>query len=119
MATKAQETKNAELVARRSRAPTKRARPKRNDATDTSLPGVTAADRKAGGGHTGLRNISRRAASKAVAAFEDSTTDRPSRKSTRRSAAHIKAGTQLERRQQRRVTSPKARATRASAKKAK
>jgi hypothetical protein len=117
MATKAQDTKNAELVAKRSRNP-KRTQPARDDANGSAQRG-SAADRKAARAQSATRNASKRAAGKAVAVLEDSTTERPPRKSTRRSAAHLKGGTQLERRQTRRVTSPKARATRANAKKAK
>ena len=58
----------------------------RNLPVDTSLPGVSATDRKAGGGHSGARNVSLHAGRKAVYALEDSATGRPSRKSTRRAA---------------------------------
>jgi hypothetical protein len=58
----------------------------RNWPVDTSLPGVSATDRKVGGGSSGIRNLSSRAARKAPYALEDSATGRPSRKSTRRAA---------------------------------
>jgi hypothetical protein len=45
-------------------------------------------------------------------ALEDSSPERPSRKSTRGSTGHIKLGTNLQRRQIRRVHSPEARAAR-------
>jgi hypothetical protein len=45
-------------------------------------------------------------------ALEDSSTGKPSRKSTRGSTGRIKLATNLQRRQQRRVRSPQARAAR-------
>jgi hypothetical protein len=45
-------------------------------------------------------------------ALEDSNTGKPSRKSTRGSTGHIKLGTNLQRREVRRVHSPEARAAR-------
>ncbi|HVH43411.1 MAG TPA: HPF/RaiA family ribosome-associated protein [Labilithrix sp.] len=84
----------------------------RRDAwVDTSLPGVSASDRKAGGGSTAARNTRLRAP-RATATLEDSAQDRPSRKSTRRSANRQKSGTKLERRQKRAVHAPSARARR-------
>jgi hypothetical protein len=72
------------------RAGVKRAKkprpPARNSPVDTSLPGVSATDRRVGGGSSGTRNLSARAGRKAVYALEDSATGRPSRKSTRRAA---------------------------------
>ena len=47
-------------------------------------------------------------------ALEDSATGKPSRKSTRGSSGHIKLATNLQRRQVRRVHSPKARAARSA-----
>jgi len=61
-------------------------RPARNWPVDTSLPGVSATDRRVGAGSSGTRNLSRRAGRKAIYALEDSATGRPSRKSTRRAA---------------------------------
>lgn len=48
--------------------------------------------------------------------LEISATERPSRKSTRRTSNHIKNDSQLQRRQLRKTKSPKARATMAAAK---
>lgn len=87
---------------------------RRDDPVDTSLPGVSASDRRAGGGHTARRNTKRNATG-AAWALEDSVQDRPSRKSTRKSANRSKPDSNLRRRQTRRVTSPKARATRSAA----
>ena len=61
-------------------------RPARNWPVDTALPGVSATDRRAGGGSSGTRNLSHEAARKAAYVLEDSATGRPSRKSTRRAA---------------------------------
>ena len=63
---------------------------------------------------TGTRNTKLNTAGMSFA-LEDSAQDRPSRKSTRRSENHIKPDSNLKRRETRRTTSPKARATRAQA----
>src|SRR6185312_843598 len=58
-------------------------RPEKTDRTfpvDTSLPGTSATDRKAGGGSTARRNT-KKVARRAVATLEDSAQNRPSRKS--------------------------------------
>ncbi len=65
---------------------------------------------------TAKRNVSKRAAKKAEVALEDSATGRPSRKSTRGSANRGKIASSLERRTQRKVSSPKARSTKNAAK---
>lgn len=90
---------------------------KRRDAfVDTAAPGVSASERRAGGGSTARRNAKRNTA-RATSALEDSAKDRPSRKSTRKSANRAKRDSNLKRRQTRATTSPKARARRAQAKK--
>jgi hypothetical protein len=86
---------------------------RRNALVDTSLPGVSASDRKAGQGATAARNTKRNTAGM-TAALEDSRT-RPSRKSTRRSTNRIKAATPKQRTTQLGVHDPKAAATRARA----
>ena len=90
-------------------------RRRRDTPVDTALPGVSATDRKAGGGSTAARNRSNRAAKKATYAIEDSATGRPSRKSSRRAANRAKPGSNLTRQRQREVRSPEARAERAKA----
>ncbi|HTV21285.1 MAG TPA: hypothetical protein VMG12_21510 [Polyangiaceae bacterium] len=75
---------------------------------DTAQPGVSASDRKAGGRSTARRN-SKRNDSGMTYALEDSRTT-PSRKSSRGSANHVKAATQLTRRTRRKLSSPAARA---------
>jgi hypothetical protein len=83
----------------------------RRDAwTDTSLPGVSASDRKAGGGSTAARNTRLRARRAAVT-LEDSAT-KPSRKSTRKSANRQKAGSKQGRREKRKLHAPSSRARR-------
>lgn len=85
----------------------------RRDAwTDTAQPGVSATDRKAGGGSTAARNTRLRAP-RATATLEDSAR-KPSRKSTRKSANRAKSGSKQARRQKRKIQSPSARARRAS-----
>lgn len=80
---------------------------------DTSKPGVSATDRKAGAGSTAKRNVSKRAAKKGGAVLEDSAT-KPSRKSTRRASGRAKRSSNMERRSTRAATAPKARAKRAA-----
>jgi hypothetical protein len=87
---------------------------RRDAIVDTSLPGTSATDRKAGGGSTARRNT-RRVARRATATLEDSARDRPSRKSTRKSANRAKQGSKLRRRKVRELRSPSARAARARA----
>ncbi len=82
---------------------------------DTSQPGVSASDRKAGGGSTAARNA-KRSSTRATAALEDSATGKPSRKSSRGSANRAQAGAKQGRRAKLRATSPKRAATKAKAK---
>ncbi|NUQ76834.1 MAG: hypothetical protein HUU21_25145 [Polyangiaceae bacterium] len=84
----------------------------------TDMPKTSATDRKAGGNSTADRNRSVRAAKKASYELEDSATDRPSRKSTRRAENRAKPDSNLKRRQVRKTSSPKERAVRASAERA-
>jgi hypothetical protein len=106
MATKA-ERYRAEQQVSRSQAKPKKAKPHSIDRTvDAATAGVS-------GDGTAPRNLSKR--SKGGPALEISGTAKPSRKSTRSSAGRIKSATELTRRQTRRITSPKARATRAAA----
>jgi hypothetical protein len=58
---------------------------RRDVPVDTAAPGRSATDRRAGGASTAARNTRLRAP-RATAMLEDSAQDRPSRKSTRRSA---------------------------------
>jgi hypothetical protein len=88
-------------------------KPRRDVGVDTSLPGVSATDRKAGAGSSAARNLKKNGSTKAAVALEDSR-EQPSRKSTRRSANRSKPSSNLTRRQKRRVRSPKARALRSS-----
>ena len=88
-------------------------RPRRDLVVDTAAPGVSATDRKAGAGDTGRRNVSNRAGKKGGAKLESSASGKPSRKSTRKSAGRVKRTSNLERKATRKVTAPKARATRA------
>ncbi|WP_437777903.1 hypothetical protein [Sorangium sp. So ce1097] len=87
---------------------------RRDFPVDTAAPGQSATDRKAGGGSTARRNTMRRSR-KATATLEDSAQDRPSRKSTRKSANRAKQDSKLRRRQVRRATAPSARAAKATA----
>ncbi|APR78146.1 tRNA pseudouridine synthase A [Minicystis rosea] len=86
---------------------------RRDFPVDTAEPGRSATDRKAGGGSTARRNTKRRT-SRAVATLEDSALDRPTRKSTRKSANRAKQGSKLQRRKVRETTQPKARAQKAN-----
>jgi hypothetical protein len=101
--------------------PKKPRRPKRRRKVpvDTAQPGVSATDRKVGGGSTAGRNRSAHAAKKATYALEDSATGRPSRRSSRRAANRAKPGSNLTRQKQREMRSPEARAEQAKARAAK
>jgi hypothetical protein len=86
---------------------------RRDVPVDTAAPGRSATDRKAGGGSTARRNA-RKTAPRATATLEDSARDRPSRKSTRKSANRAKQGNKLRQREVREVRSASARAAKAS-----
>jgi hypothetical protein len=79
---------------------------------DTSLPGTSATDRKAGGGSTAARNAKLRAR-RASVTLEDSARSRPSRKSTRKSANRQKAASKIGRTKKRAHHAPSSRAHRA------
>jgi ribosome-associated translation inhibitor RaiA len=87
---------------------------RRDVPVDTSLPGVSATARKAGGSSTAARNTKLRDSGMSYT-LEDSAQERPSRKSTRRSADRAKSDSNLHRRETRAVRAPSARAARASA----
>ena len=72
----------------------------------TSQPGVSASDRKVGDGHSGTRNVSKRAAKKGGAKLEDSATGKPSRKSTRKSTGGVKRTSNLRRKATRKAKLP-------------
>jgi len=108
MATKA-ERYRAEQQVSSSQAKPKKAKSHSIDRT------VGAATAGVSGDGTAQRNLSKRSNNKGGPALEISGAATPSRKSTRSSAGRIKSATELTRRQTRRVTSPKARATRAVA----
>lgn len=75
----------------------------RRDAwVDTAQPGTSASDRKVGAGSTARRNTKLNRAGM-TATLEDSAQDRPSRKSTRRSAGRAKRDTGLRLRAERRT----------------
>jgi hypothetical protein len=80
---------------------------------DTSKPGTSASDRKAGYGHTGKRNTKLHNTGMTYA-LEDSTGARPSRKSSRRSSARSKPASGLTLRTKSAVSSPKSNAARAA-----
>lgn len=79
---------------------------------DTTALGSSASDRKVGYGHTGKRNTKLNTAGM-VYRLEDSTIDRPTRKSSR-GGNHVKADNPLSRRKQAAVLSPKSQASRAA-----
>jgi hypothetical protein len=97
-----------------SRALERPEKTRRDFPVDTAEPGRSATDRRAGGGSTARRNT-RKTAPRATATLEDSARDRPSRKSTRKSANRAKQGSKLRRRKVREVRSPSARAAKAAA----
>jgi hypothetical protein len=115
MATKSELVRRQLQREARPARPKKKRGPKRNAPIDTSRPGVSATDRSAGNGHTGSRNVSRRAGAKGGARLEDSATGKPSRKSSRKSAGRVKTASNLERRAIRRASSPQFKAAKAKA----
>jgi ribosome-associated translation inhibitor RaiA len=74
-------------------------------ANDTAEPGVSADDRKIGGDHTAARNTKLNTAGMPYA-LEDSTTGKPSRKSTRAGSNRIKPGNPMTQRTKAAVHSP-------------
>jgi ribosome-associated translation inhibitor RaiA len=86
-----------ENLARAADRPEKR---RRDTPVDTALPGWSATDRRAGGGSTAARNTKLNTA-KTTSTLEDSAKNRPSRKSTRKSANRSKRDSNLRRRQTR------------------
>jgi hypothetical protein len=84
---------------------------RRDMPVDTSKPGSSASDRKAGYGHTGKRNTKLNNAGMTYA-LEDSTDGRPSRKSSRRSSNRIKPANGLTLRTKSAALSPKSNAAR-------
>jgi hypothetical protein len=115
MATKAQLFRTQQQREAHPPKPNKPRRPRRDTPVDTSQPGVSATDRRAGGGNSGSRNISARAGRKGGAKLENSATGKASRKSSRKSAGRIKAASNLERRAIRKASSPQLRAAQAKA----
>lgn len=91
----------------------KQPRPRRDLDVDTSEPGVSASDRKAGHGSPAGRKPSKRVAKKGGARLEISATGQPSRKSTRGSAGRLKRSGNLQLKAIRSTHSAQARATRA------
>ena len=81
--------RSAERLAQVADRPEKR---RRDVPVDTARPGVSASDRKVGGGSTAKRNTKLNTAGM-VAALEDSAKDRPSRKSTRKSSDRARRDT--------------------------
>lgn len=67
-------------------------RPRRDNAVDTSLPGVSATDRKIGGGWTIQRNYSKRVDKQGLYMLENSNTGKASRVTSRKGASHAKPG---------------------------
>jgi len=91
----------------------RKAKPKpKAHAAPRSVDAATAG--VSGEGHA-QQNFSHRSNNKGGPALEVSASGKPSRKSTRSSASHVKQASNLTSRQTRRVTSPQARATRAVA----
>lgn len=115
MSTKAQRFKAQQEKDANPPKPKRAPKPRRDDPVDTSLPGVSATDRKVGDGHSGTRNVSKRAAKKGGAKLEDSATGKSSRKSTRKSSGGVKRTSNLRRKATRKATSAKTKATKAKA----
>ena len=108
MATKAERYRAEQ---QRNSSPPK-AKAKKAHAADRTVDASTAG---VSGNGTALRNFTKRTANHGGPALEVSGAGRPSRKSTRSSAGRVKQASNLTRRQTGRVSSSKARATRAVA----
>jgi len=111
MATKAQAFRTQQQRTAKPPKAKKPARPRRDAVVDTSLPGVTATDRKV----TRRSNRSSLAGRRGGAALEDSGTGTPSRKSTRKSSDRTKRTTNQQLQAVRTTRSPSARAARSQA----
>lgn len=111
MATRAEQARY-EMERAKPKKAKKPPKPRRDIGVDTSLPGTSATDRRAGFGSSGARNLKKKGSRKATVKMEDSV-GRPSRKSTRKAANHSKPGNNLTRRQIRRSSSAKTRAMKA------
>lgn len=108
MATKAQAFRSEQQRTANPPKPKRPKRARRDEVVDTSLPGVSATDRKAG------PTRSRRAGRRGGAALEDvAPTATRSRKSTRKSSDGTKRTTNQQLRAVRQTRSPSARAARA------
>jgi hypothetical protein len=105
MATKAEEYMSELLRQSRPPRPKKLRKPSRDDNIDTTL---------LDGVGTSPHNFAKRSDNRGGPVLESSASGKPSRKSTRKSSGHMKAATELTRRQVRRITSPAARAARAA-----
>jgi len=112
MPTKAQEFRTRQQRTAKPPKPKQPRRPRRDTVVDTSLPGVSASDRKVGLGGTAEGNRSARAGRKGGAKLESSQSGRPSRKSTRKSAGRVKRTTNQQLKAIRASNAPTRRATR-------
>jgi hypothetical protein len=111
MATKAQAFRREQQRAANAPKPKRPKKPRRDAVVDTSLPGVSATDRKAERGTTRSRLAGRRGG----AALEDVPMEKRSRKSTRKSSDRTKRTTNQQLQAVRKTRSPSARAARGRA----
>ncbi len=108
MATRAEQFRAEQQISNKPPRPKK----VRTRSVDRSVGAATAGVSGAGIAH---QNLAKRSTNKGGPALEVSESAKPSRKSTRSSAGRVKSATELQRRQTRRINSPKARATKAAA----
>lgn len=116
MATKAERFKAEQLLSRPKKpkgtpkvaSGKAKSRGRRDSVPDAAVSGTTM--NKPGPAHSATRNYGRAKGRKASYALEDSTTPRPSRKSSRRSKNRVKPEANLHRREIRRTHSPERRA---------
>jgi hypothetical protein len=116
MATKAEAFKAQQMLATHGTQPPKAKKAPRNPKLDTSLPGVSASDKRVGAGSSS-RNESARVAKRGGPALEESATGKPSRKSTRKSSGRVKRSTNQQEKAVRATSAPKSQAAKAQAKK--
>jgi hypothetical protein len=109
MSTRAETYKSDAMREAHGQQPKKAVKPPRNPKLDTSLPGVSAGDKRVGAGLSG-RNESKRVDKRGGPALEVSTTGKATRRSTRKSVGRVKRTTNLQERAMRATASPSMRA---------
>ena len=109
MSTKAQDFRAQQQREAKPPKPKQPPKRRRDNPVDTSLPGVSSTSRKANAHASGSRNEHSPSDNKGGPKLEASN-GKPSRKSTRKSAGHVKTASNLQLRAIGRTSAPKSRA---------